>query len=47
MNVLPRMPDDFVPEGRSPLGSDISEQVFAHDIDVPFNWKTLRDNKLS
>ncbi|CAF1151503.1 unnamed protein product [Adineta ricciae] len=45
LNVLSKMPEDLVPEGRSPLGPDISEQVRTCNIDVPFNWKNLLEKK--
>ncbi len=35
------MPDDLTPEGRSPLGSDISEEVRACNLTVPFDWKNI------
>lgn len=39
------MPDNLVPEARSPLGPDISEQVRACNLTVPFDWKTLLEKK--
>ncbi|CAF2332804.1 unnamed protein product [Rotaria sp. Silwood2] len=45
LNVFERMPQILVPEGRSPLGSDISEQVRACDVSVPFDWKTIVGKK--
>jgi hypothetical protein len=39
------MPDNLVPEGRSPLGPDIRKQVRACDLSVPFNWKTILEKK--
>lgn len=45
MNVFERMPDVLIPEGRTPLGSDISEQVLACNLNVPFDWKSIVDKK--
>ncbi|CAF1213577.1 unnamed protein product [Rotaria magnacalcarata] len=45
MNVFERMSDTLVPEGRAPLGSDISEQVCACNISVPFDWKSILEKK--
>ncbi|CAF3827268.1 unnamed protein product [Adineta steineri] len=45
LNVLTKMPDTLVPEGRSPLGPDISEQVQACNLDVPFDWKNILEKK--
>ncbi|CAF1545035.1 unnamed protein product [Adineta steineri] len=46
LNVLTKMPDTLVPEGRSPLGPDISEQVQACNLDVPFDWKNILVKKI-
>lgn len=39
------MPDNLAPESRSPLGPDISEQVLACDLSVPFDWKNILNQK--
>lgn len=39
------MPDNLAPEGRSPLGPDISEQVRACELNVPFDWKNVLQKK--
>ena len=41
LGVFSIMSDNLVPEGRSPLGPDISEQVHACDISVPFDWRSI------
>jgi hypothetical protein len=45
LNVLTTMPETLVPEGRSPLGPDISEQVRACNLSVPFDWKKILEKK--
>ncbi len=45
LNVLATMPNDLSPEGRSPLGPDISEQVRTCDLSVPFDWKNIFEKK--
>ena len=45
LNVFTKMPDDLVPEGRSPLGADISEQVRTCNLSVPFDWKNILGKK--
>ncbi len=45
LNVLTKMPDNLTPEARSPLGPDISEQVRACNLSVPFDWKNIISKK--
>ncbi len=45
MNVLTQMPDNLVPESRSPLGPDISEEVRSYNLTVPFDWRSILNKK--